>query len=530
MYKLLIVDDEYVEIEALTYIVENSTLPIATILTASNGRQAIELSKEHTPDIIIMDIKMPGITGTEAAILIKEFCPYSKIVFLSAYNYFDYAQEAIRLEASDFLIKPVSNETLIEVLSRLIANKEKESRELQLTSSIETQFKQISTFFENELINYLLFADIKKHQLEEYFQALDCHPEYLHTIVISIDEHSLESLSSLKATMIKRRCIKTFKERIQPFANRCFGNFNKNWLYLLVIVPTPIPKDKAELFFQETIKTIQNNYYVTCRAAISDVITNIMNINESLLVMKHEILFNQDKSQIIYPISKYKTSNNFSLKKEQMLLEAIQLDNTTRILTISSEYSNWLKQSSYSTKEIKYLLFGSLSMIVKTLSNLRENVSPQLFNIVMAYISKLENNDNIDTLCSCFNDQLLTIADIFSDNRENVDSPIVMKLCTYIDENYMHDLSLKDLASNVDMNSQYISKHFKDIKGVNFSDYLTDVRICNAKVLLTTTHKSIQDIGLSVGYNDSNYFTRAFKKHETLTPKQYRSKAYRHKK
>ena len=91
----------------------------------------------------------------------------------------------------------------------------------------------------------------------------------------------------------------------------------------------------------------------------------------------------------------------------------------------------------------------------------------------------------------------------------------------------MHNLSLKALADDLDMNSQYISKYFKENKGITFSDYLTDIRFSKAKLLLLETRKSIQDIGLSVGYNDPNYFTRAFKKHEALTPNQYRLKAYR---
>lgn len=529
MYKLLIVDDEYVEIEALTYIVKNSTLPIGEIMTANNGRQAIQLANETPPDMVLMDIKMPGITGIEAAAHIKDLYPNCKIVFLSAYNYFDYAQEAIRLEANDFLIKPVSGEKVIEVLNRLIMSTEEESKNLELSSDIENQFKQISTFFENELINYLLFADIKQQQLDEYFHALNCTPTHMYAVVVTIQDESISNLSALQSTMIKRRCIKTIKEQFHSVSDRCFGNHNKNWLYMVISTPTTLSRETTGTILASAKQKIKTNYLMDCRIAVSDVITNTLDINQALLSVKHELLFNQKEELLIYPVFANKTSNNFSPKKEQMLLESIELNNRTMILTISSEYCHWLKSSEFDTLEIKYILYGTLSHIVKSLSRLKENLIPQLEGLAFTYIRKLENNDNSDTLFSCFNDQLLNITDIFSQDSKDLETPIITKLCNYLNKNYMHDLSLKDLANDMNMNSQYISKHFKDTKGVTFSDYLTDVRMNKAKTMLTDTQNTIQEIGLSVGYKDPNYFTRAFKKHEAITPKQYRLKAYRSK-
>jgi two-component system, response regulator YesN len=120
VYKLLIVDDEHIEREALKYVVSRECPHIDIVDVAINGQDAIEKVKQHRPNILFMDIKMPGISGLEAAKEIKEIQPGCQIIFISAFDYFHYAQKAIEVGAIDFILKPVSNEQLVESINRAI--------------------------------------------------------------------------------------------------------------------------------------------------------------------------------------------------------------------------------------------------------------------------------------------------------------------------------------------------------------------------------------------------------------------------
>jgi two-component system, response regulator YesN len=120
MYKLLIVDDEHIEREALKYVVSRECPHVKVVDAAINGQDAIEKVKQHLPNILFMDIKMPGISGLEAAKEIKEIHPGCQIIFISAFDYFHYAQKAIEVGAIDFILKPVSNEQLVESINRAI--------------------------------------------------------------------------------------------------------------------------------------------------------------------------------------------------------------------------------------------------------------------------------------------------------------------------------------------------------------------------------------------------------------------------
>lgn len=523
--KILIVDDEYVEIEALTYILKNSSLDFTEIVTASNGRQAIAAASKHVPDIILMDIKMPGISGIEAASVIKDMHPDSKLIFLSAYNYFEYAQEALRLSASDFLIKPVSSEDLINLLSGLIDDLQVKSDTNQSSECIEAQFKQITTLFESELMNYLLFADVKAKQLNEYFNVLNCRPKVFHTIAISFDDELLDDLSSIKSTIIKGRCLKTVKESLTPLGDGCFGNFNKNWLYMLLNCPLPLTEHDLNQRLEDLSKTIKDKFNLSCRISISQGFEDPMSITSHILNVKHALAFDNEGKNMVFPIAQSKQPQDFSSKKEQKLLESIRLGNTVMVRLIAGQFTQWLSEKHQDIRVMRYEVFGLLSYLTKSLKGQHPDTDHKIDHLINNYMNKLNTVENSQTLLACFNDQLLNLSQMFFTDMATEDSPIIVKLCRYIDEHYMNELSLKSLSEELSMNSQYISKLFKTTKSVTFSEYLSDVRIRKAKKLLLETTDTIAAIGLSIGYNDPNYFTRAFKKHEAITPKQYRAKA-----
>jgi two-component system, response regulator YesN len=158
MYKLLIVDDEHIEREALKYVVSRECPHIQVVNTAINGQDAIMKVKQHRPNILFMDIKMPGISGLEAAKEIKSIDSRCQIIFISAFDYFHYAQKAIEVGAIDFILKPVSNEQLVESINRAInileekgKNTEQDSNSIKLESDLEDKRKESPIYpFEKE--------------------------------------------------------------------------------------------------------------------------------------------------------------------------------------------------------------------------------------------------------------------------------------------------------------------------------------------------------------------------------------------
>jgi two-component system response regulator YesN len=137
-YRILIAEDEEISRLALRRICERSGCPVEVAAEVSTGRQVLEAIELARPDIILMDVVMPGMDGLAAARAVRERYPATRIVIVSAHENFEYAQQALRLGATDYLLKPVRPEQLVELLKRLCADRDGE----QAQTSIETPPRQ----------------------------------------------------------------------------------------------------------------------------------------------------------------------------------------------------------------------------------------------------------------------------------------------------------------------------------------------------------------------------------------------------
>lgn len=173
MQKVLLVEDEELERVFLKRLFQTKLSGYQVIGEARNGREAIDLVKNHSPDIIFMDVKMPGINGLKATKVIKKIRPYAHVIILTAYEEFKFAQEALRAGAEEYLLKPAQPGEIIKVLKNL-------HQRIELKASITDSFSgweeklDISSDKEKVLIRALQNNDIKllTVSLEAYFNDL----------------------------------------------------------------------------------------------------------------------------------------------------------------------------------------------------------------------------------------------------------------------------------------------------------------------------------------------------------------------
>ncbi len=161
MHRLLIVDDEPVELQFVRYVIEKYKLPLTICGEAMDGFQAVELAEKFQPDFVIIDISMPHKNGLEAAAIIKEKYPWMKVYILTAYERFDYAKKAIEIDVEDYLTKPISPDKLINVLKKGIKNKLKEKLEISKASRLHNNLKAIEPNLKRQVVMDLITNNIK---------------------------------------------------------------------------------------------------------------------------------------------------------------------------------------------------------------------------------------------------------------------------------------------------------------------------------------------------------------------------------
>lgn len=158
-YQVLIADDEELEREALGYFIRNSGLEIDVIIECSSGEEALKQIMLHRPEIILLDINMPGLNGLEVLEQVRKLDYRKRVIFSTAYNYFEYAVQALRLEAMDFLVKPVQKEQVISVITHAVDELDEEAAKEYDSTLIKKTLEMMGSKIVNDLVTGEMFEE-----------------------------------------------------------------------------------------------------------------------------------------------------------------------------------------------------------------------------------------------------------------------------------------------------------------------------------------------------------------------------------
>jgi two-component system response regulator YesN len=490
MYKILIVDDEAIERKGLKKILEKQFKELIEIELAQNGKVAIEKVKTFLPDIIFMDIKMPGLNGIETMKEIRKDFPNVNVVIVSAFDSFKYAQEAININAYEYLLKPVKRKDIIRCVDRLIKFYDEKSKNIERRESVEKINLKSITLIKQNLFDYIISNKIKKiKEVEEL--KMDIIDFNRGVSVIIETKNSEENLLKF----------------IQLFLEKEYGN------YLLRKM-----NDLFVCFIECNDKSYNNNF----RNLYIDIL-NQFGIEVKIVFSKYESIDQindayQNNLKKIYNLESSNKKNVYPIKLENELIEKINLNILEESIEILNNIFIWIN---------KYI--DSDNMKLRYLTELEILINRLLFEklndvFILKPIVQIESSDigNIILMKNSIKKKLLFyIEKILSSNNSNIED-IINNAKLFISNNYMNDITLDMVASEICISTYYFSKLFKKETGINFIDYLTKERIDNAKYLIRNSSRSIKQVSSEVGYNDSNYFSRVFKKHTGYSPSIYK--------
>lgn len=237
MFKLLIADDEALERQALKHIIKKYCPEITEIQEAANGREAIEAHSAFKPHIILLDIKMPGINGIDAAGRIKKENSACKIIFLTAFDYFEYARDALKIGAENFIVKPAEDEAIVEAVKSLT---DELIKELKLTSSQqinEDRFLVVKSFLEKELVASLTSGDFSKSEIRNLLAMMniDCNKGFTAIVKTGRVETGAKEEDNIHREMFERRFTEKIKSIAKECGYLCLVNYKNAVFFILLI-------------------------------------------------------------------------------------------------------------------------------------------------------------------------------------------------------------------------------------------------------------------------------------------------------
>lgn len=492
---LLIADDEYFIRQRLKKIIPWTALNLNFIGEAENGMEVMELLEKHPVDIIILDIKMPKMTGIQAAEQIHEDYPQTKIIILSGYNDFEYARTAMRYGVTDYLLKPVDTLVLKSTLEdciEKIALSKKQHRQIEKLNHYEkctalTNVQNGSLDIQALYTNYPEFLQIT-------------HALYIGAFVFENTEVAVHRLITAL--------------RLEGF--QCEYTQEAEYIYVL------------QIFF-------------TARQAshhIGSVLTEFVEKEKHFVFLSVGNLFGLTESwnpyfkRVLHGLSQRYFSSGSNLLLEYAATRepdySIDLPKIRQNITLhlngkdEKTFSDYIEElfSSIEKKhsvDYLYLIVTELFMTFHIYYHILENTTTNINEFISSILDEEYTLESLKNTAIHYGLQCIQ-----QNDTSPSDVALSKKLMSYIDEHYRNqDLSVAQIGDIFQLNPSYMGSVFKKVNDISILQYITNVRMEASKRLLESNQYKISEIAEQVGYSDVFYFSKRFKKSYGYSPKDY---------
>jgi two-component system, response regulator YesN len=472
------------------------------------------------PDVLITDIKMPFMDGLQLSKIMRERMPWVKIIILSGHDEFEYAQHAIKLGVTDYILKPITVKKLQAVLQNLAVKLDQERKEQDNLRKLNEQAEENRLTQRERLLFKLIVGAVSPTEAIESGQALELNLAARHYLVmilkIELDDRS-DLYEHDEYQQVQRKIISLIDKNPDLFMLR------RDWGDLILIMKGTTPdylEEERDILLDKVRRDVSETRFKltfgngTIKSRITDICQSFV---EALV-------------QIQNPDDEEKTGPNKYLEG----MELLRVDNTAVENYLHSGvkegfdefYSAYLLplgETALKSNLIKNYIFVDVVLAIAKLVNdfngEVDKVIPELNSIEMI-MSKIKTTEQL-------REQIYNILSTALDFRDNQPKgqyvEIIRRTKEYIEQSYSDpELSLNKVANLANLSSSHFSVVFSKENGLTFKEYLTDIRMNRAKELLRMTALKSADIAYQVGYNDPHYFSTAFKKHTGLTPTEFR--------
>ncbi|TVX97373.1 response regulator transcription factor [Cohnella terricola] len=534
MYKVIIVDDEAVVRVGLKNTIDWAEHGFELIGDYANGREAWEAVELYKPELVISDISMPFMDGLELAGLIAAQYPYIKMIILTGFDEFEYAQQAIRLKVSDFILKPITAQEIRRLLEKVRSEMDEEARRREDLGRLNSQLKMSLPLLKERFLERLAAVGLGRAEIAEgfaYFDLPPVSPLYL-VMVVDIDdfgerefrsyEHDAEFLRFAAYDIFKETLAKDhillFRTREERMVAIVSGQENESLLYEQVYSHAEEVRYHIEKYLKFTV-TIGIGRACAQLERLPDA------YKSALSVLDYRLLLGKNRVLSILDIEgKPSISLAENPDWDRKLASAVKTGSVQEAHQLIENGIAELK-SSHAPIDGCFLLVQKIVLsLINSMQELAvdERETSIAFQMSLTDVYRFKTLDEIETWLK---EAVNAIVSAIADNRSRLTRMQIHRAVEYIETNYANDkMSLQDLCRHALMSTSYFSLVFKQHTGVTFIEYLTGIRIAKAKELLHHTALKFYEIAEQVGYKDPNYFSILFKKHTGMTPKDYREK------
>ncbi|MHB1392912.1 MAG: response regulator transcription factor [Clostridia bacterium] len=488
MLSILVVDDEAPIRDWIVYCIERAGEHFHVVRTAKSGKEAYDMVLEYKPNVVITDIKMPGIDGIELMQMVKPVLPYTTFIILTNYAEFSYAKKAITYGAIEYLLKSeLRSVDLINLLEKFLMEQTKllDGKNAEILSN---GYVDLYSLYQN-------YED--KTYCSSFWKSLGMNADKPYCI-IGVFEN---------VTSNQRQELAEIAKEVSPYYFN--AAFRQRIVYIIIQEETrQILEQSANRFVN---RYFENSMLDVAVGHIQEDLSNFINAIEQVQSTLSSAFFKSQKGIFYYNhlLQEKKLDRNGIRHCYNEILSLVPLRQYNKAIeAINAWFDSFLR---INVQDIVW----AKEMCIKLVISIEERLCQ--LNLVYEYSSPEMGQLNSSQKCK---DACIDMIETMYREKDGVRSKSISEALDYIHRNYNKDISLTKISNNVYRSPEYFSRLFKEEVGVNFSVYLMMYRLSCAEQLLKTSNLQISQIACEVGYANPGYFSRIYKKYMGMTPEE----------
>lgn len=540
--KLLIADDEPEIVSCLLEMIQGNSELELDLFKAYSANDALEIMETTRIDILLSDIKMPGLNGLQLLEKVKRKWPDCRVIFLTGYKEFSYAYAAIQSKGVRYLLKTEDDRIILGAVREAVEDIEMSLINMNILDMARQQLKNTAHLVQKEYLTGLIngsegFATVEQELLDNLEVPLDAGSPVM---MIVSGFHKSFAVLPARQRIEYLYSLKSLGEQYLPSKCRYIGFMASltEWVWIIQYkCPAEAnlcqPPDDVQL--RSALELIQESCGKSLGLGVSIALSSKQIQFGTLAYEYHKLkqllssrygtennVILSDKSQCSEPkqsVRRYDAYNTISrLKEVETALESRDQESLLNTLTILFEGLTMRNMDDLSAIDV-YL---SVAMIFLKYIN-RWNIAVEIDTFAdLGSLTRFDRHGNWLEASKYLSQLVLRILEARKDVEKRNDISIASRVRQYVITHLDDELSLTKLANIVFLNPSYLSYLFKECTGTNISDFISDMRLVKAKELLGGSMKRINEICMEIGYDSPHSFARFFRHCTGMSPLEYR--------
>ncbi|OKP84525.1 response regulator [Paenibacillus sp. P32E] len=544
MYKLILAEDEEDVREGIIAQIDWEHYGFEVVDQAENGREAADSIDRLLPDVVVTDIQMPFMNGLQLAEWIRSRHPNTKIIILTGYDEFEYAQKAIKLQIDEYILKPFSAQELIDVLLKVRVTIEAEIAEKENVFVLSEHYRKSLPVLREQFLSSLVSRRLPAAEIAEKSAeyGIELSGARFQASVIRVDyirEGGEETVATKRPVSLRD----TGERNLQLFAVLNIAEeicqkhgFGKVFIYRDDVVLLSVSEDRDEAvitsrtyaILEEIRQNVQRFLKLTVTAGSGTACHSPAllshSFNDALQALDYRLILGNNRVIWIEDVeSRVGRMLAYDELTQQSLIRTIKLGTLQELREVVDELFGGLDAALVSTQEYQIFLLEIITTILRVAKESGSEMSD--FNgLGFSSLTEIQKFNNMGEAREWIIGVCSRLMDSIASERQSSYKQLIDQAKDYIRSHYEEsDISIGRVCQHLHISTGYFSSIFKKEMKMTFVSYLLQIRLEAAKELLRSTELKAFEIAERIGFADPNYFSFCFRKKYGQSPKEYKN-------